>query len=271
MMLLFSVSFSSLAEDELAKTLTVGLFDEYYPTHDVAPHARGISVQYKSDAITNRDWTNLRSYYVAYDVKVNLEEDGELYDSDRYPFSLDMSVDALIPVFNHGKTFAASVIGGIDIDENGPQVNDKHYMAHGGLQAEQILSSSDFGRFSIKGSVEYVNYYYEIDDEVGTLQTGTTRSKLAHGGGGTYAKLELQYNKGSNEVRFLVSQIDASDTVQDMGDYSRDIQSFEYVRQVNKKTRCGIGFSVTTHEYQPEALYHEDELYRSNAGCQYKF
>ena len=201
---------------------------------------------------------------------MKLEKDAELYDSTRDPYSNASSIKLLVPIFKHGDDLAISAIAGVDVELNGPQVNDKHFTGHAGVEIEKKYLT-DIGRFTLQASVEAVKYLYEVDDEPAGEQTGTASEQLDHSGTGSLLTTKFQYNVESEKIRVVYSILSAGDDRQKQGDYSRNkfIVSWDHI--ISKSTECGIEYSITTHKYKPTALVHKDELYATQAGCKYKF
>lgn len=248
----------------------ITLFDEYYPSVKYAPHAHGISFSYSHDADKTREKNNPKKLQLSYDATVSLEEDPELYDSDRDPVSLHLNINAKRPLKRKPYNMQTSIVTGINIEENGPQINDRHYMAHTGIQLEKTKLTR-IGKFSTKASAEIAYYFFEVDDESAFNETGARKGLLDHYGLGTLFKFNIRFDKGNNRVNVFFSEIRATDKSQNMDDYEREITGIELSRKISKKTRCGFKFSVIEHKYKPVVLIHADELYQSNISCFYRF
>ena len=266
-------SVNSFAGD-FGHSISIGVVDEFYPSSDdhfngSAPHSVGLTLEYDYDQ--EKDWTNLKTYYVSFNLGFKYENDPEKYDSDRDPISSETHLNVLTPIINDGHNYLLRFVSGADINYNGPQYTDLFWMIHAGLGIEKILMTSIDSALSVSSSLAYARYFYEIDDESAEEQTGITREYLDHSGNGYLWKAKLDYNKGKNKFRFGVSVLDASDQTQNQGDFSRKEFKISWGRNVSKNTECAIGFSTVEYDYSPKALAHKDKLYSTSAKCKRRF
>lgn len=233
-------------------------------------HSEGIVVGYSYDQVTNREWGDLSSYYILVDTQWKYEFEAELYDSDRIEISTDTKFKFLAPIIQNESNFAISAISGLDIQLNGPQINDNHLVGHIGIQFEQLIPG-DFGRFSLIFSAESARYFYELDDESILEQTNLDREFADHVGNGNLFTAEIKFNNTENIVKMSLSKLKANDERQKLSNYTKNIYQISWLKNLSNTTDCGAEFSTVSHDYLPAALVFDDELFTVKILCFKKF
>jgi len=262
-------------ETAIRHEVKFGIGDEFYDVgnDDIydggTPHALTFNFNYIYDQGREKDFLNLRPYYLLVDFGFKLEEDAEKYDSTRDPYSIDAKLEALVPVYEIKKSLVLNFVSGLRVQMNGPQINDNAYVAHVGLQLDKYINTS-YGPFIGSALIAGARYYYEVDDEPAKEQTGTSRELLDHEGNGVLYKIKLEYRPGKNRLNLAISHLSADDEKQG-GDYERNEFEANISRLFTKNTKCSVTFSITEHKYGPQALLHDDLLFSPGTSCSYLF
>jgi hypothetical protein len=257
-------------------SLNFGVFEESYPASSNnwfdggAPRAHGASITYSYDQLEDRNWSHLDSFYVSFNATLKWEDDAQLYDTDRVATSAAADIIVIFPIYNQYSDLITSVISGFAIEENGPQINDQHYVGHTGIQLEKIFGTR-IGEFIVKGAAEYAIYSYEVDDEPALQQTRSPRELLGHEGHGSLIRADLEYYAGKNRFRLLYYRLAADDNQQTQNGYSKEKYSITWIRELSNQTQCSLDYSVISHDYRPVALAFKDTLHTASASCRYNF
>ena len=259
--------------DDSSSTLSIGVFEEHYPDSNVffdngkVPHALGLMSSYLY--IKNTESNNSFNPDIYFSTELKWEKNPERFDSNRSPFSTGSSLTLSQPLFEHSNKKTLSWLAGADLDFNGPQNNDRHWVLHSGLQLEKNINFFH-NPFSFLVSFEYAKYFYEVDDEPAAEQTNTVRARLNHDGQGFLWAMSINYHADLHHISIGISRLKAGDD-QEPGGYRKNVATVSYRLILDSQTHCGINFSVIKHVYEPQVLIYADELYTTKLACSYRF